>query len=193
MFDQLAAHLRPVVVLGRARPKPVAGLRAAVATGVPLVIGTLAGAAGTSYAGRAGFLTVLADKGGSYRTRATAMGALAITAPAAAVLGAAAAGHAWLQAPLMLAVSGACGFALAYGAAASSVGTSTAIMFAASLAAPADGAAASRRPPPLPAPLEDSAGAELRTDPAFGAPLEAVLRRLRLLHATTERLAASLG
>ncbi len=145
MLRRVSAYFAPAVRLGSARPAPATGLRAAVATVVPLAIGHALGTPSAGIAALAGFLTTIADKGGSYRTRATAQGALAISAATAAVVGAMAGGGPWVTPPLTFVIIALCGFALSYGTAAGSVGISTAIVFVASLASPAPAADAFMR------------------------------------------------
>ncbi|HEV7589356.1 MAG TPA: FUSC family protein [Longimicrobium sp.] len=134
----------PVSELSRwaARPNLAAGLRAAVATVAPVLVVHALGMEGASWAGLAGFVTTIADKGGAYRTRAETMGALALAAALGGVLGAAASGHPGVAIPVILVWATAGALLRAFGAGAGSIGTSMTIVFIISLATPVHGTAA---------------------------------------------------
>ncbi len=104
--------------LGVERDKlaPALGVRAAVAVFVPLVLGELAGnvSLGMLFA-LGGLLTVQADVGGPYRTRAAAMGATVLGGTLALLVGGWAGGLPWLAVPLTFLWSFACGLATVYG------------------------------------------------------------------------------
>ncbi|HEU4629379.1 MAG TPA: FUSC family protein, partial [Gemmatimonadaceae bacterium] len=119
------------------RPAYAAGLRAAVATVVPLLVATALGSPHASWAMLAGFSVSLSDKGGAYATRARAFAALTLIDGVAAALGAVAAGHP--AAALLLVFAWTLGASLlrALGAAATSIGISSTIVLLISLAAPA--------------------------------------------------------
>jgi hypothetical protein len=68
--------VRAATTLTRARPAYAAGLRAALATTVPLLLDHFVHTGGGTWMSVAGFLGALADKGGPYRTRATTLLAL---------------------------------------------------------------------------------------------------------------------
>lgn len=131
----------PVGELSRfaTRPNLVAGLRGAVATLVPILAANALGIPGGEWAGLAGFTTALVDRGGAYRTRAEAMGALTITAAVAGGVAALAAGRPHIVIPLILVWATLGGLARAYGAQAGSVGLSATNTFIISLSAPAHG------------------------------------------------------
>src|SRR5215213_9295445 len=134
----------PVSELSRwaARPNLGAGLRAAVATVAPLLAAHALGIGEASWAGLAGFVTAIADKGGAYRTRAETMGALAVAVALGGVLGAAASGHPGITIPSILVWAAAGAMLRAFGAGAASIGTSMTIVFIVSLSTPAHGTAA---------------------------------------------------
>ncbi|MFL5539045.1 MAG: FUSC family protein [Longimicrobiaceae bacterium] len=134
----------PVRELARwaARPNLAAGLRAAVATVAPVLVAHALGVEGASWAGLAGFVTAIADKGGAYRTRAETMGALALAVALGGVLGAVASVHPAASIPAILLWATAGALLRAFGAGAGSVGTSMTIVFIISLATPGPGAAA---------------------------------------------------
>lgn len=134
----------PVRELARwaARPNLGAGLRAAVATVAPVLAAHALGIGGASWAGLAGFVTAIADKGGAYRTRAETMGALALAVALGGVLGAVASVHPAASIPAILLWATAGAMLRAFGAGAGSVGTSMTIAFVISLSTPQAGAAA---------------------------------------------------
>jgi uncharacterized membrane protein YccC len=132
------SSLRSVARLEPAKPAVNRGLRAAVAVLVPVLAAQLLHAPAASWATLGGFLTTVADKGGSYRTRALTMGAVPVFG-ALAVVAAALAGHSpWLAVPFAFLVVVAGGLAHAYGAEAGSVGGLISIATVVSLAAPVD-------------------------------------------------------
>jgi len=134
----------PVSELSRwaARPNLGAGLRAAVATVAPVLAAHALGLEGASWAGLAGFVTTIADKGGAYKTRAETMGALALATALGGVLGAIASGHPGIAIPVILVWATAGAMLRAFGAGAGSIGTSMTIVFIVSLATPVHGTAA---------------------------------------------------
>jgi len=125
-----------------ARPNLAAGLRAAVATVAPLLAAHALGIGQGSWAGLAGFVTAIADKGGAYRTRTETMGGLALATALGGVLGAVASVHPGVAIPAILAWATAGAMLRAFGAGAGSIGTSMTIVFIVSLSAPAQGTAA---------------------------------------------------
>ncbi|MBV9110834.1 MAG: FUSC family protein, partial [Gemmatimonadetes bacterium] len=127
--------------LGRfaGRPNLAAGLRAAVATVVPMLAAAALELPGATWLGLAGFSVAIADKGGAYATRARTMGALTLAIALAGVLGGLASGKPQLSIPLIFAWALVGAFIRAFGAAAISVGVSSTITFVISLAAPAHG------------------------------------------------------
>lgn len=132
---QLYLLVRPA----RSTPDYRAGLRAALSTAVPLLAATALHLSTASWLSIAGFNVALADKGGSYRTRAMATGALALTGALAAMLGGLAANHALLAVLLVAVWSTLATLARVLGSSAMSVGISSTIMLVISLALPARG------------------------------------------------------
>ncbi|HEX9102489.1 MAG TPA: FUSC family membrane protein, partial [Polyangia bacterium] len=128
--------VRQLVRIAPGRPALMLGVRAALATAVPLLCAPLVGPVAATWASTGGFTVALADKGGSYRTRAATMGGVTLAAACAVVAGALAAPHVWAAAPLMLVVASACGFAGVLGAAAAGGAVTVAVLFAVSLALP---------------------------------------------------------
>lgn len=119
-----------------ARPEIIAGLRAAVATMVPLLAAQLLHLGGASWLSLGGFSVALADRGGAYRPRARAMGAVAIGDALAVVLGGLVGGHPWLSVVVAFCWVGAASLARAFGLVAGGIGSSIAVAFVISLASP---------------------------------------------------------
>ncbi len=141
MSDPERQHPAVEVVREALRFAPVrmtfaAGLRAGVAMIVPLLIATLLHAPALSWAGLAGFLVSLVDKGGAYRTRASAMAWATLGACVASALAGVAGGR--LDASLLLAFVGATAlsFVRVYGGAAVSAGLITLVLLLVSLSRP---------------------------------------------------------
>jgi uncharacterized membrane protein YccC len=128
--------VRTAAAIAPVRPAYAAGLRAAVATVVPLAIAQIYGWPGGTWMALAGFTGTLADKGGSYRTRAETIAALALAGAAAAALGTVVGTRLVLAIPLTFGVGLACGLARIWGSAGASVGGSVLNIFVIALAAP---------------------------------------------------------
>ena len=140
-----AAHkVRQLVRIAPGRPALMLGVRTALATVVPLVAARWIGPTAAVWASTAGFTVALADKGGSYRTRAATMGGVTLAAAAAVTAAALAAPHAWAAAPLMLVVASLCAFAGVLGPAAAGGAVTVAVLFAVSLASPPTAGALAR-------------------------------------------------
>jgi len=139
-----AHHVRQLVRIAPGRPALMLGVRTALATAVPLVAAPWLGPSAAVWASTAGFTVALADKGGSYRTRAATMGGVTLATAIAVTAAAAAASHAWAAAPLMLVVASLCAFAGVLGPAAAGGATTVAVLFAVSLASPSAASAWSR-------------------------------------------------
>lgn len=128
--------VRVAAALAPARPAYAAGIRAAIATVVPLLLDQVAGTGGGTWMSLAGFSGALVDKGGPYRTRAATMGALTLAAAAAAALGTLAGGRHAAAVPVALAVAVGCSLARVWGNAGASVGGSALTVFVIALAYP---------------------------------------------------------
>lgn len=118
------------------RPAFVAGLRAAVATMVPLLVTQLLHSPGGTWASLGGFSAAVADRGGAYRIRALTMGALTVGAAIGVIVGGMIGGTTWLAVGLTFVVVGVLSLAREFGISPGGVGTSIAVAFAVSLSAP---------------------------------------------------------
>ncbi|AKQ69387.1 putative membrane protein [Myxococcus hansupus] len=90
-----------------------------------------------SWGGLSGLLVSLADKGGSYRTRAKELGAVTLLGAVVGALGAPGGTTPWLDVSLMWLGVTAAAYARSYGETAGSVGGQLAVIFVVSLGAPA--------------------------------------------------------
>ncbi|WP_044890375.1 FUSC family protein [Myxococcus hansupus] len=134
---RLLRHLRSVLRVRPGKPAIGAGLRTALATAVPLVLAFLLGVKDASWGGLSGLLVSLADKGGSYRTRAKELGAVTLLGAVVGALGAPGGTTPWLDVSLMWLGVTAAAYARSYGETAGSVGGQLAVIFVVSLGAPA--------------------------------------------------------
>ena len=73
LVERIAGHVRGSLALDAARPQWGAGLRAATALAVPLLVAWLTRRPELIWSGFGGWLAMLADPGGPYRARAMAM------------------------------------------------------------------------------------------------------------------------
>jgi uncharacterized membrane protein YccC len=133
--------LREIVRLAPGRPAIKLGVRTALATAAPLCAAPWLPPESLTWAVLGGFSVSLADKGGSYATRARTMGGVALGAAVGVVIATAASRHALAAVPVMLVWATMCGFAGVLGPAAAGPGTSVAVQFAVALAWPAPAAA----------------------------------------------------
>jgi uncharacterized membrane protein YccC len=119
---RIRAHLVQATQVASARPAFGAGLRAAIATVSPLLIGSVLGWPNAAWMGLAGFSVALGDKGGLLRTRLEAMLPAAFFGALSAVAGAIAGQHPATAVALFAAWALAAGVARSYGAAATGTG-----------------------------------------------------------------------
>src|SRR5436853_4091561 len=111
------------------RPAIVAGLRAAMATMVPLLVTQLLHSSGGTWASLGGFSAAVADRGGAYRIRAATMGALTVGAAIGVIVGGLVGGTTWLAVLLTFVIVGVLSLAREFGISAGGVGTSIAVAF----------------------------------------------------------------
>lgn len=135
--------MREALRVTPARPNLSAGLRAALATTLPLLLVVLTDHQELAWTSLAGFNTVLVDKGGGYRSRATTMMALALSGGLAVLLGTLLAAHTVAAILLVLAVVWVGGFVRLFGAEATAVGVCTSVTLVVALARPSSGLAES--------------------------------------------------
>jgi uncharacterized membrane protein YccC len=130
--------VREATALAPARPAYAAGLRAAIATVLPLVVAHVLGLgdAGT-WMSLGGFNGALSDRGGPYRTRALTMGALAIATATAVLVGSLAGSHAGYAIPVTFLVALVASLARVWGNAGISIGSASLSTFVIALAFPA--------------------------------------------------------
>ena len=137
MLGRRTLHtVRAATSLSAARPAYAAGLRAAVATVVPLVVDQLFRTGGGTWMSLGGFNAALADRGGPYRVRAVTMAAVALNVTVAVMLGTLASGRIGIAIPLTFAVALAASLARVWGAAGASVGGASLSTFVIALAFP---------------------------------------------------------
>jgi uncharacterized membrane protein YccC len=141
-FDALRRlpAVREALRFAPARPNFAAGLRAGLATTVPLLLVALTGRHELIWTSLAGFNTVLVDKGGAYRTRAASMLSLALGGALAVWLGSSVAAHPALAIVLALVVVWMGSIVRVFGAEATAVGVCTSVTLVVALARPADSA-----------------------------------------------------
>ncbi|RKH33733.1 FUSC family protein [Corallococcus sicarius] len=134
----LPRHVAGLFRFQPGRPAVAAGLRTGLALGVPLAMSVLLQLPQVAWAGMAGLFVALVDKGGPYRTRARAMGAMTVLG---AVVGLVVAlpSPFWVDVALTLFWVTACGFARSFGDTPGIVGMVLANLFVVSLALPSHG------------------------------------------------------
>lgn len=133
-----SAIRREALRVAPGRPNYLAGLRAGIATTVPLLLGGVITSPALAFTSLAGFSVVLADKGGAYRTRALSMLAVTLGGGLATLLGMLGSVHPVLSVALVVVVVGLTGFLRLFGAEATSVGTTIAMALVIGLTRPAE-------------------------------------------------------
>jgi uncharacterized membrane protein YccC len=118
----LLTHVTQATQVAAARPAYAAGLRAAIATVAPLVVGSALGWPNAAWMGLAGFNVALGDKGGLLRTRLGAMLPAAFYGALAAAIGAMAGRHPASAVVVFALWAIGAGVARTYGAAATGTG-----------------------------------------------------------------------
>ncbi|WP_244238254.1 FUSC family protein [Corallococcus terminator] len=136
---QLLDHAKAVARFAPVKPAVKAGLRAALAIFVPMVVGAALKLPGELWLAIGGFNTSFVDKGGSYHARARAMGGTALAAALSAAVGSLVGLYPSLSIPLTLVWVTAWSFAGVYGAAANTTGNIAATTFVIAVALPGDG------------------------------------------------------
>jgi uncharacterized membrane protein YccC len=123
--------------LSSTRPAWTAGLRAGVATVLPVLVGEALGFGGTTWMMLGAFNAAIGDKGGAYRTRAAVMAGAAVGGGLAVALGSLAGRSHALSIALAFAVTTALAMLRVYGAGATTVGLLSTTVFLIALASPA--------------------------------------------------------
>jgi uncharacterized membrane protein YccC len=136
MALSLLRHVKHPLRLAPVRPAISGGLRAAVATVVPLVLGQLLGLPEALWITLTGFSVALADKGGAHRQRAEAMAATTAIDVLAGILGALVGHWPGLSVLTIALWATLCSLARVWGARAANVGTSGIVVFVISVVLP---------------------------------------------------------
>jgi len=129
--------VRGSLALEAARPQWLAGLRAATAMTVPLVVGWVVRRPELIWAALGGWLTMLSDPGGPYPTRAAAMGAFALMGGAATLVGGLAGLTPWAAIPALFAFAMICSLIRVHGDTAAVIGVLALTMFCITEGSPA--------------------------------------------------------
>ena len=138
-FHRALHTFRTATTMSAARPAYAAGIRASLATVVPLAIGQYLGHAGAAtWMSLGGFNGALSDKGGSYRARAQTMSALLFTGATAAALGTLAHGQLLPQLIITFLVAFVCCLLRVWGNPGISVGSASLTVYVVALAIPAE-------------------------------------------------------
>jgi len=138
-LDVAARNVRAATAVAQARPAYAAGLRAALATVVPLLAAQMFNLSGATWMSVAGFSGALADRGGSYRSRAGTIACVTGFGTIVVLLGAIVSHQLVVAVVLTFAVAVVCGLGRAWGNSGAAVGVSVLNMFVISLAWPARG------------------------------------------------------
>ena len=137
MRGQIARQLRDSVALDAARPQWAAGLRAATAMAVPLLLGWTLHRPELLWSGLGGWLTMVADPGGPYRARAAALATFAVAGSVATLLGGLAGLSPASGAAALFAFALACSLVRVRGDTAASIGVLSLIEFCITQGSPA--------------------------------------------------------
>ena len=130
--------VREATALAPTRPAYAAGIRAAIATVLPLVVAPMLPAANADvWMSLGGFNGALSDRGGPYRTRATTMGLITLSSAVAVALGTLAGGHDVIAVALTFVVALVACLFRTFGDAGASIGGATLSTFVIALAIPA--------------------------------------------------------
>ena len=138
-FDIAARNVRAATAVAPVRPAYAAGLRAALATVVPLLVAHLFRLTGGTWMSLAGFSGAIVDKGGSYSSRASAIAAVTVCGAVAVLVGAIASHQLAIAVVLTFLVAVVCSLGRAWGNTGATVGGSVLNMFVISLAYPSLG------------------------------------------------------
>ena len=140
-LDVAARNVRAATAVAPARPAYAAGLRAALATVVPLLVAQVFNLSGGTWMSLAGFSSALAERGGSYRSRAGAIAAMTALGTIAVLIGGVVSNQLIVAVVLTFGVAVVCALGRAWGNTGATIGGSVLNMFVISLAWPAAGLA----------------------------------------------------
>ena len=136
-LDRVKYLVREAARLQPGRPALRMGLRAALAVSLPMLVASQIGPLVTTWATLGGFGVVLVDKGGAYRTRATAMIAAALGGALGVLAGSLAAGT-WAALPVVALGTGLCAMAATWPGPAVAVGNTIAVQLIVATTLPHD-------------------------------------------------------
>ncbi|MBC7793639.1 MAG: FUSC family protein [Clostridia bacterium] len=122
-------QVRETVRLAPGRPALTLGIRTALATVVPLLVVPLFAPEATSWASTAGFCIAVADKGGSYRTRAGTMGGITLFSTLAVIIASIASNNPYAAVAAMAGCAALFALAGVLGPMTAAGGTTTAVIF----------------------------------------------------------------
>ncbi|HSI05723.1 MAG TPA: FUSC family protein [Myxococcota bacterium] len=141
--QQLGHQIRAMLAFAPGKPALMLGVRTALATVVPLVVGPMVSPTSTTWMSTAGFMLAIADKGGSYRTRAQTMGGITLASAFAVALGALVGGVSeevvWLAPLAMFVCAALFNLVGVLSPVAAAGGVTTAVLFCISLGYPPEG------------------------------------------------------
>ena len=123
-LDAAARNVRAATAVAAVRPAYAAGIRAALATVVPLVVAQALSLTGGTWMSLAGFSGAIVDKGGAYATRAAAIAALTGFGAVAMLIGAIASHELAVAVVLTFVVALVCALGRAWGNTGATVGSS---------------------------------------------------------------------
>lgn len=129
-------RFKDLLAWGTAQPDYAAGLRAATATIVPLVIGEATGRPQLLWVALGGWLATFADPGGPYPLRAITLGGYGFASAASVFVGTLCAAHPAISVPVLFAWAVGCALLRVYGDAAGGVGSLSLIAFCIALGTP---------------------------------------------------------
>ena len=129
LVERIAGHVRGSLALDAARPQWGAGLRAATALAVPLLVAWLTRRPELIWSGFGGWLAMLADPGGPYRARAMAMGTFAAAGAATSFAGGIAGQSPWIALPALFVCALLCSLVRVRGDTAATIGVLSLIVF----------------------------------------------------------------
>jgi uncharacterized membrane protein YccC len=128
---------RSATAVADARPAYAAGVRAALATVLPLILAPYLPPGAGTWVSLSGLNTAIMDKGGPYRTRAHILSALTVASAVAAIVGSLISGHVILAASLTFVLAMLCGLVRAWPDFGPGFGVTILVTYAIALAVPA--------------------------------------------------------